>query len=48
VWVIDPETQTVSVYASLLSPLLRGEDDILDGEDVIPGFKLRVGEIFVD
>ena len=46
VWVVDPETQTVTVYASLLSPLVRGEDDTLDGEDVIPGFTVRVGDIF--
>ena len=45
VWVVDPETQTLSVYASLLSPLVRGEDDMLDGEEVIPGFTVRVGEI---
>jgi Uma2 family endonuclease len=46
VWVVDPETQIVTVYASLLSPLVRGEDDMLDGEDVILGFKSRVVEIF--
>ena len=46
VWVVDPETQTVTVYASLLSPHVRGEDDMLDGEDVIPGFTVRVGDIF--
>jgi len=46
VWVVDPETQTVTVYASLLSPIVRGEDDMLDGEHAIPGFTVRVGEIF--
>jgi hypothetical protein len=42
---VDPETQTVTVYASLLSPIVRREDDMLDGEDVIPGFNVRVGQI---
>ena len=46
VWVVDPESQTVTVYASLLSPRRLGEDETLDGNDVVPGFRVRVGEIF--
>jgi Uma2 family endonuclease len=46
VWVVDPEARTVTVYASLLWPRRLGEDDTLDGDDVIPGFHARVGEIF--
>jgi Uma2 family endonuclease len=46
VWLVDPEARTVTVYASLLWPHVLGEDDLLDGDDVVPGFQLRVGEIF--
>jgi Uma2 family endonuclease len=46
VWVIDAEARSVTVYAALLSPHELGEDEILDGGDVLPGFAVRVGEIF--
>ena len=46
VWVVDPESQTVTVYTSLLWPYRLGEEETLDGDDVVPGFRVRVGEIF--
>jgi Uma2 family endonuclease len=46
VWVVDPEGRTVTVYASLLWPQRLGEDDTLDGGEVVPGFQVRVGELF--
>jgi Uma2 family endonuclease len=46
VWVVDSETRSVTVYASLLSPHVVGEDELLEGDDVIPGFRVRVGEFF--
>ena len=46
VWVVDPEARIVTVYASLLSPRNLGEDETLDGDDVVPGFRVRVGELF--
>lgn len=46
VWVVDPEMETVVVYRSLLSPNRLETDDILDGEDVVPGFRVCVREIF--
>jgi Uma2 family endonuclease len=45
-WVIDPESQTVTVYTSLLAPKRLGEEETLEGDDVVPGFRVRVGEIF--
>jgi hypothetical protein len=36
----------VTVYEALLSPRLLREVDVLDGGDVVPGFSVRVGEIF--
>jgi Uma2 family endonuclease len=46
VWVVDPEARTVTVYASLLGPHRLGEEETLGGDDVIPGFEVRVGELF--
>ena len=46
VWLVDTEAETVTDFASLLSPHELGEDDVLEGGDVIPGFRVRVGEIF--
>ncbi len=47
VWVVRPVVQAVDVYRPgphKLDTLLI--DDELDGEDVIPGFKLKVSAIF--
>ena len=45
VWVVYPDTRTVNVHTSAGSRTLR-EDDTLDGGDVLPGFRLRVRDIF--
>lgn len=45
-WLVDPDARTVSVYHPGQPVRLLHEDDVLGGEDVIPGFSLRVGEIF--
>jgi len=46
VWVVDPQTETAAVYRALLSPRrLRGED-LLEAEEVLPGFSVRVAEVF--
>lgn len=47
VWVIDPEARVVTVHrGGDLVTLLRGDDAILSGEDVLPGFATRLDEIF--
>ncbi len=45
VWVVDPEEQIVMVYTptTTFTVGLEGE---LDGGEVLPGFKLRVSDIF--
>lgn len=46
-WVIDPPTRTVSVYRRPgAATVVLCEFDSLDGEDVVPGFKLLVSELF--
>ncbi len=48
IWVIYPFTQTVDIYRlpTGLVPHSVGITETLDGEDVIPGFKLPISEIF--
>lgn len=46
VWVLWPETRTVSVYPAHGDARDLGEADSLDGGDVLPGFSCRVGDLF--
>lgn len=45
-WVLDPGRAMLVVYRSLLSPRILAENDLLEGEDVVPGFRVAVGELF--
>jgi Uma2 family endonuclease len=47
-WGINPENQTVEVYhQGQLTPVqVLNLNDELDGEDVIPGFKMKVEALF--
>jgi Uma2 family endonuclease len=46
VWVVDPKTQTVTVYRPDGSAHVLGTNDTLSGEDLVPGFTLRITELF--
>jgi Uma2 family endonuclease len=47
VWVVNPEQRTVEVHrASTTGTILRVNDEVT-GEEIIPGFRCRVGEFFV-
>jgi Uma2 family endonuclease len=45
VWVIDPRSRTATVYRSREVIRILGDEDVLDGEDVIPGFRLPLRDI---
>ncbi len=46
VWLLFPETQEVHRYTGLLKvEVLRG-DDVLSSESLLPGFQVRVAELF--
>jgi Uma2 family endonuclease len=47
VWVVNPQVQTVQVHRAGSIGAILGENDELGGEDVLPGFRCRVGELFV-
>ncbi len=46
VWVVDPEARTVAVHAPGRAPRMLGEGDALDGEDVLPGYRLPLADLF--
>lgn len=47
VWVADPALRSVTVYRpDGLARIVRGQDAELDGEDVLPGLRLPLAEVF--
>ncbi len=46
VWVVDPEHHGVMVFRPDGTLRLLGESDSLEGEEVLPGFRYPVGELF--
>ncbi len=46
VWLVNPAWRSVTVYRSATQITTLTENDELSGEDVIEGFRCRVGDIF--
>ena len=46
VWVVNPSTRTVRVHRADGTGTRLRQTDELSGEDVVPGFRCRVGELF--
>ena len=47
VWVIDPRARLVTVHRpGDVIGLVRGENAVLDGADVLPGFRVSLDELF--
>lgn len=46
VWYVDPPTRTVRVFTSPTHVVSHGENDTLDGGDLLPGFELSVRDLF--
>ena len=46
VWVAYPATRRVAVHRSGQEATWLGVDEVLDGEDVVPGFRLPVADVF--
>jgi Uma2 family endonuclease len=45
-WIINPETESAEICRSPVDRRLAGPGSVLDGEDVVPGFRLPLDEIF--
>jgi Uma2 family endonuclease len=48
VWMVDPRKQTVRVYTGIAQSVLIKRGQSLDGGAVLPGFVLRLEELFGD
>ena len=46
VWTVHPADRTVAVHRAAEPARVLGLDDVLDSEDVVPGFRLPVADIF--
>ncbi|MGI0150303.1 MAG: Uma2 family endonuclease [Thermoplasmata archaeon] len=46
VWCVDPAKRRVRVYRALLAPKILTAEDELDGEDVVPGFRVKISGLF--
>ncbi len=46
VWIVSPESKTLSVYFSRTSVKILTENDELVCEEILPGFKMNLSEIF--
>jgi Uma2 family endonuclease len=46
VWYIDPRSRTASIHIARNSETKIDVEGFLDGQDVLPGFSLRLGELF--
>jgi Uma2 family endonuclease len=46
VWVVDPVREEIQVFRSPFTPRVLAADGSLHGEDVLPGFSVRVSELF--
>ncbi|RLC58113.1 MAG: Uma2 family endonuclease [Chloroflexota bacterium] len=47
VWVVYPDTRSVVIHEPSGRAITLLEDDTLEGEDILPGFRCPVREIFV-
>lgn len=45
VWIVYPDSRTIVVHGESGAYTLR-EDDTLSGGEILPGFEIRVGELF--
>lgn len=46
VWVVDPKKRAVVRYRLGEEPVTLSETDMLNGEDVVPGFQCLISELF--
>lgn len=46
VWLIDPKTETAEIFSSPTDKKKIGKDEGLEGEDILPGFRLPLKKLF--
>ena len=48
VWVVDPRSQTICIHRRGRTIVMLDETDTLTGDDLLPGFTLKVADVFGD
>ncbi len=51
VWVVDPARRRARIHSRVgrrIGETLLAEDDLLDGGEVVPGFRCRLADLFAD
>jgi len=48
VWKIVPEFKTLTIYFSMTETKILTEDDVITCEEILPGFSLKLSDIFID
>jgi hypothetical protein len=46
VWVVEPRRRRVTIYTSDRTARVLRDHDVIDGGDVLPGFKLSLPDLF--
>jgi Uma2 family endonuclease len=46
VWIVDPEARVIYAYRSMTDVREFTADDMLPGDDVLPGFSVQVAQLF--
>jgi Uma2 family endonuclease len=46
VWIVNPKKRTVAVYGSAVEVRILGEQEALEGGDVLPGFSYELTRLF--
>jgi Uma2 family endonuclease len=46
VWVVNPLRSTVTIYRPSARPKMLVMEDVIDGGEVLPGFRVKVAEVF--
>ena len=46
VWIVSPESKTLTVYRSRKQATILGEEDELQDDDVLRGFRMKLSDIF--
>jgi Uma2 family endonuclease len=47
IWAIDPEARTAMVFRPGVAPRFIDEDGVLDGEEVLPGLTVKLGDVLM-
>ena len=47
VWLVDAEARTLELYQADIAPQSLAGDDVIEGGDVLPGFRVAVKDLFL-